>query len=128
MKKKNVFTVIIIIFILIMIVFANISSVNAQALANSINAAEKFGNNGKSSIIDYGGLYNVINFLYNIAMTIGIIVAIIIGIVLGNRIIFGSLDEKADAKHLLVPYIIIVGMLAFGFSIWRIVLNLVSSI
>ena len=124
MKKKSIFTIMII-FILIMTLFANISSVNATGLTESVNSAENFLGNGKSSLIDYDALYQIVSFLYNVAMTIGIIIAAIVGIVLGIRIIFGSLDERADAKNLLVPYLVIVGMIAFGFAIWRMVLNLI---
>lgn len=123
--KKNIFTVITI-FILIMILFANISCVRATQFANSVNSAQNFTNNGKSDLINYQGLYDVVSFLYNIAMTIGIIIAVIVGIVLGIRIIFGSIDDKADSKHLLVPYLVIVAMMAFGFTIWKIVLNLIN--
>ena len=122
--KKKVFTLMMI-FILIMTLFASVSSVNAASLAESVDSAEDFLGNGKSSLINYDNLYAVISFLYNIAMTIGIIIAIIVGIVLGIRIIFGSLDERADAKNLLVPYLVIVGMIAFGFTIWKMVLNLI---
>lgn len=124
MKKKNIF-IIIIIFILITVLFANISSVQATPFSNSIDSAQAFTNNGKSSIINYQNLYNVISFLYNVAMTIGIIVAVIIGMVLGIRIIFGSIDERADSKHLLVPYLVTVTIMAFAFVIWKILLGLI---
>lgn len=127
MKKK--IYVIIVILILIMILFANISTVQATGdLGKAMSSVRDFTNNAKNSksdIINYQNLYNVINFLYNIAMTIGIIIAVIVGIVLGIRIIFGSIDERADSKHLLVPYLVIVTMLAFGFTIWKIALGLI---
>lgn len=124
MKNKKIY-VIIIILAIIMILFGNISTVQAKELENSISSAQTFSNAEKSSIINYNGLYNVINYLYNIVMTIGIIIAIIVGIVLGIRIIFGSIDERADAKHLLVPYLVIVTVMAFGLTIWKIVLGLI---
>ena len=60
-------------------------------------------------------------------MLIVIIIAIIIGIVLGIRIVFGSLDERADAKHLMVPYLAIVATAAFAFSLWRILLQIIHN-
>lgn len=126
MKKKNIF-ITMIIFILITALFANVSSVQATLFSNSIDSAQDFTNNGKSNIINYQNLYNVTSFLYSVAMTIGIIIAIIVGMVLGIRIIFGSIDERADSKHLLVPYLIIVTMLALAFTIWKIGLGLIYS-
>lgn len=115
------------IFILAIILFAYFSSVQASGLSDAITAGEKFTGNGKSSIINYQNLYNVVNYLYNIAMLIVIIIAIIIGIVLGIRIIFGSIDERADSKHLIAPYLAIVATAAFAFSIWKIILQLIHN-
>ena len=104
---------------------------NATQLSNAITDGQGFLENGKSSplekVINYQNLYNVINYLYNIAMLIVIIIAIIIGIVLGIRIVFGSLDERADAKHLMVPYLAIVATAAFAFSLWKILLQIIHN-
>ncbi len=124
MKKKHIF-IIMTIFIFIMIFYAVTSTVSVQALSESFESAQNFVGSGKSDLINYDNLYQTVNFLYNIAMAIGIIIAVIVGIVLGIRIIFGSLDERADAKHLVVPYLIIVAILAFGFSIWKIIIGII---
>lgn len=126
MKNKKIFATIIISIITI-ILFASISCVQAASLANSIDAAEKFENNGRTSIINYKGMYIAMTYIYNIAMTIAIIVAIIVGLILGIRIIFGSIDEKADAKHLLVPYIVIVVLVSFGLALWKAGLGLLAT-
>lgn len=129
MKRKILNTIII--FILAIMLFANFSSVQATSLVNqgasiadSFTAAQDFTNTEKSSIINYQNLYSVINFLYNIAMIVGIVIAIIVGIGLGIRIVYGSVDEKADAKHLIIPYLGGVAIIAFGFTIWKIILGL----
>lgn len=128
--KKKIFTMIFI-FILGIVLFVNCSSVQAAQLSNAITDGQGFLENGKSSplekVINYQNLYNVINYLYNIAMLIVIIVAIIIGIVLGNRIVLGSIDERADAKHLMVPYLAIVATAAFAFSLWKILLQIIHN-
>lgn len=126
MKNKKIFATIIISIITI-ILFASISCVQAASLANSIDAAEKFENNGRTSIINYKGMYIAMTYIYNIAMTIAIIVAIIVGLILGIRIIFGGIDEKADAKHLLVPYIVIVVLVSFGLALWKAGLGLLAT-
>lgn len=128
--KKKIFAMIVI-FILAIVVFVNFSTVQASGLSDAITGGEKFLENGKTStvpkVINYQNLYNVINYLYNIAMLIVIILAIIIGIVLGIRIVFGSIDERADAKHLIVPYIGSVATAAFAFSLWKLLLQLIHN-
>ena len=125
MKNKKIFTIIII-AILTIILFTNISYVQGATIANSVDAAQRFEDNGKTSIINYKGIYIAMRYIYNIAMTIAIIVAIIVGLILGIRIIFGGIDEKADAKHLLVPYLVILIVVSFGLALWRAGLALLS--
>ncbi len=124
--NKKILTMIFI-FILAIILFANFSNVQASELSDAVTSAQNFVNNGKSSIISYQNLYNVVNYLYNIVMLIVIILAIIIGIVLGIRIVFGSIDERADSKHLIVPYLASVATAAFAFTIWKVILQLIHN-
>lgn len=117
--------VIIIIFILAIIIFSSISEVQAMdILEESFNSSQNFINNGKSEIINYKNVYKIINFLYNFVMAIGIIGAIIVGMIIGIRIIFGSIDEKADSKHLLVPYLAILIIMSLTLTLWKFGLNL----
>lgn len=132
MKIKNII-VIFIVFILIIMLFANTSIVQAtgglgEVFQKTVDNAKDFQNNGSSNIIPYPNLYMLIRFLYNLVMIVAIVIAIIQGIVLGIRLVFGTIDEKADAKHLIVPYLWIVGAMAFGLAIWRWVIQFVYSI
>ena len=126
MKRRNIITLIIV-FILMMILFANFSSVKATSLGDVVTSAENIRNAGKTSWINYDNLYTVVDFLYNAAMIIGMIIAIIVGTGLGIRIIFGSIDQQADAKKLLVPYLVTVSVLAFSYTIWKAVVSIISS-
>lgn len=121
--KKIIF--IIIIFMCTMTLFASLSIVQASALGNSINSAQQFPNNGKINVINYQFVYDAVSFIYNIAMIVAIIVAVIVGLIIGIRTIFGGIDERADSKHLIVPYLVIVAMIAFGFTIWKAVLGII---
>lgn len=126
--NKKILTMIFI-FILAIVLFASISNVQAVDISDAIDSAQDFLENGKgkSSIINYQNLYNVVNYLYNIAMIIAIILAIIIGTILGIRIVIGSVDERADSKHLIVPYLVSVATGAFAFTIWKFLLQLVHN-
>ncbi len=127
--NKKILTMIFI-FIIAIIVFTSISNVQASEISDAIDSAQDFLENGKgskSSIINYQNLYNVVNYLYNIAMLIAIILAIIIGTILGIRIVVGSVDERADSKHLIIPYLVLVATGAFAFTIWKFLLQLVQN-
>ncbi len=122
--NKKIFTMIFI-FILAIILFSSFSDVQASELSDAFESAQNFISNGRTDYINYQNLYNITNYLYNLFMLIVIILAIIIGIILGNRIIFGSIDERADAKHLIVPYLVIITIIAFAFSLWKIILQII---
>ena len=126
MKNKKVF-MIITIFMLVTILFSNTSIIQATSFEDAINAAQQFTDNGRSPVIIYQGAYIALSYLFNIVMVIAIVVSIFVGMILGIRIIFGSIDEQADAKKLLVPYIVIISVGALGLTLWRTGLNILQS-
>ena len=67
------------------------------------------------------------NTLHNILLVVGIIIAIIVGLVLGIKFIMGSLEEKAEVKNMIIPYIIGCVVLFGAFTIWQIVVELLQS-
>ena len=126
--NKKILTMIFI-FIIAIIVFTSISNVQASGFSDAFDSAQDFLENGKgkSNIVNYQNLYNVVNYLYNIAMIIVIILAIIIGTILGIRIVIGSVDERADSKHLIIPYLVSVATGACAFTIWKFILQLIHN-
>lgn len=126
MAIKKVLTIILISIITIA-VFSSFSIVQAVDLENAINTTQQFTNNGKSNIINYESLYGVMSFLFNLVMIIAIIVAIISGIIIGMRILLGSVNERADAKALVVPYLIISVLMALGLTMWKFAISAISS-
>ena len=67
------------------------------------------------------------NTLHNILLVVGIIIAIIVVLVLGIKFIMGSLEEKAEVKNMIIPYIIGCVVLFGAFTIWQIVVELLQS-
>lgn len=65
--------------------------------------------------------------IYNILLVVGIIIAVIVGLILGIKFIMGSLEEKADVKNMVIPYIIGCVVLFGAFTIWQIVVELLQS-
>lgn len=125
--NKKIFSIIIIL-VFIITLFGNFTIVQAKELEQAIIDGQKILEGNKSSIINYEGMYIAANYLYNILMIIGIVFAIIRGIVLGVQIICGSIDEKADAKQLIIPYLWLVAGIAFAFAILKIILQIFSSL
>lgn len=72
-------------------------------------------------------LKNMSNTLYNILLVVGIIVALIVGLVLGIKFILGSIEEKAEIKAMIIPYIIGCVVVFGAFTIWQIVVELLQS-
>lgn len=70
---------------------------------------------------------NLSNTIYNILLVVGIIIAIIVGLILGIKFIMGSLEEKAEVKNMIIPYIIGCVVLFGAFTIWQIVVELLQS-
>lgn len=122
MNRNKIITMMFI-FIVTIVVLASFSCVQANPIGDSVTSAQDFANQEKSNVINYQNLYIVANFLYNAIMMIAIVVAVIVGMIIGMRIILGSLEEKADAKALLVPYFTIVTMVALGLTAWKVIMG-----
>lgn len=85
------------------------------------------GEQGANNKISEESLQNLSNTLYNILLVVGIIVAIIVGLVMGIKFIMGSIEDKAEIKTMLIPYVIGCVVVFGAFAIWQIVVNLLQS-
>ena len=124
MKLKSL--LIIIIIMIINIMFLNINIVQAAGIGDVITGGDNFieaGNNG-AIVIDESKLQETSKTINNILIIVGMCTAVVISAVLGIKFMIGSVEEKAQIKDALVPFI--VGcMVVFGaFGIWRIFINI----
>lgn len=129
MKTKSF--IVIILIIVINIIFFNINEVQAVGISDVIKGGDDFiasGENDTFSAIDETELKSASDVIYNILVIIGMCVAVIISAILGIKFMIGSVEEKAQIKDALVPFIIgcIIVFGAFGF--WKIAVNLFSGI
>lgn len=92
MKRKNLFRILLIFFILILFV---VNITDAFSL-NDLSGDTK----GTNEIQDVG------NKAVTIISTIGSILSVIVIIVLGIKYMLGSVEEKAEYKKTLLPYVI----------------------
>ena len=132
---KIIKKVLIVLLVIIMFNFIpnKIFTVEANGIAGAIQGAGQFVNRGQNQaqqtpILDAEGFYNVLNFIYSMLLIAGITFAVIRGILIGNQMILGTLDERKEAKDMLVPYLWLVASLALGNTIIRVVARFIAEI
>ena len=67
------------------------------------------------------------NTVYNILFILGIVIAVIWGLVIAIKFITGSVEEKAEVKKTLIPYVAGCVVLFGAFTIWKIVVTILQS-
>lgn len=102
-------------------------TVSEQSLEDMISDADKFINAGNSEI-SQTSLSNFSKTMYNILLSVGIVVAVIVGALIGIKLMTSSIEEKAEAKKLLVPYVVGCVIVFGGFAIWKLVVTILESI
>ena len=96
------------------------------SLSVVISGGDSFIDAGKdgSAKIDKGSLQNASSSIYNILLICGMIVAVLIGAILGIKFMIGSVEEKAEIKAALVPFVIGCIVVFGAFGIWKIVVTI----
>ena len=74
------------------------------------------------------GLTGFSNTLYSILFIVGIAITVIAGLVIGIKFILGSVEEKAEIKKYLWPYLIGCIVIYGGFAIWKLILTILQQI
>lgn len=131
MKKYEKIVNIILMALLIstfLVIFAPVTQAAGGNTGDIVSEAGEFINVGKNenSPINENTLKHGSSTLYNVLLAIGIAVALIWGLVLGVQFVTGSLEDKADIKKGLIPYIIGCVIIFGAFDIWRLVINLLE--
>lgn len=102
--------------------FLNINIVQASGISDVITGGDSFLNSGKkgNTRIDEEELKSTSTMIYNILLILGVCIAVITASILGIKFMIGSVEEKAQVKDALIPFVIgcIVIFGAFGF--WKI--------
>ena len=68
------------------------------------------------------------NEIFNLLLGIATIVAIIVGAILGIKYMISGLDEKAQVKESLFPYLISCIVVFGSIGIWKIVVVIISEV
>lgn len=130
MKKQKMGIVFKVLIIMLIVESIFINNSYASTWENIFDTGQNFINQGKNSNIalNTGGMKEIQDEIYNILLSLGIVVMVIVGAVLGITYMFGSIDQQVKVKETFIPYLIgcIVIFLAFG--IWKLVVNIISTI
>ncbi len=84
------------------------------------SGADEFVENGGNIRVDKLKLKIFSNTMANILLGIGTAIAVIYSVVLGIKYMIGSIEEKAEIKESIIPFIIGCSILFAAFSIWKI--------
>lgn len=98
-----------------------------QSLEDMVTDADKFINKGEINI-DQNTLSNFSKTMYNILLAVGVVVAVIVGALIGLKFMTSSIEEKVEAKKLLVPYVVGCVVVFGGFAIWKLVVTILQNI
>ena len=96
-----------------------------------ISDAETFIQDGQDSniaTINQENADTVLNSIYNIMLAIGITVTVIWGLVIAIKLMMSSVEEKAEYKKLLWPYLIGCIVIFGSFIIWKIVIIIMNGV
>lgn len=125
MKLKTI--IVISLILVINLIFLNINTVKASSISDVISGGDNFVSAAKSSdddtdksSIDQSKLQEASNTIYNILLFCGMALAIIITGILGIKFMIGSVEEKAQVKDALVPFVIGCIVIFGAFGIWKI--------
>lgn len=100
---------------------------SASSLDDMMSDADGF---VKEGVVQYEeeALQNFSSTLFNIFSIVGAAVAVIIGIIIGIKYMIGSVEEKAEYKKMLVPYIVGCVVVFGAFGIWKLIVVMLESI
>lgn len=100
---------------------------SASSLDDMMSDADDFVKEGEIQYAE-DALQDFSSTLFNIFSIVGAAVAVIIGIVIGIKYMIGSVEEKAEYKKMLVPYIVGCVVVFGAFGIWKLIVVMLESI
>ena len=121
--RKKIVKIILLLFVLIN--FTN-NIVMADGITDIINSGKGFLQHG-SIQVGQDQLQTLSNTVYNILLALGVAIAVIIAAILGIKFMLGSVEEQANVKNMIIPYIIGCAVIFGAFGIWKAVVDIMQS-
>lgn len=107
----------------------NISTSSTKGIDDMMGDADKFISRAQNGIgqVDETNLQHFSSTFYNIFLTAGIAIAVISGMVIGMKYMMASVEEKADIKTMLIPYVVGCFVVFGSFGIWKLVIEIMQN-
>ena len=121
-QRKKLFTI----FILILSVLAIFSS-TCMAINDPITDPNAY-KPGNINASDANVVTSKAGVIFNVISSLGIITAVITIVVIGIKYMIGSVEEKAEYKKTMIPYLIGVVMIGSISGILRLIASLAANI
>lgn len=99
---------------------------SGDSLDDMMEDADSFIEQGE--VTYQGGLSGVSNIISNILLSVGVVIAVIVGGIIGIKLMASGIEQKAEAKKLLVPYIAGCIVIFGGFGIWKLLVTILQGI
>ena len=117
MSKKTIKIIVFMSLILCIIATATLLSVVPSFTANDLTGKDT---NATGQIKDLG------NNIIGILQAVGIVVSVVVVIVLGIKYMMGSVEEKAEYKKTMMPYLIGAALIFAASTVSMLVMNLLQ--
>lgn len=126
-KKKSLF-IIVILILSFMMIFPSITTATNNAPINDPITDPNAYKPGSINTSDANVVAQKGGIIFNILSTLGIIVAVITIIVIGIKYMVGSVQEKAEYKKTMIPYLVGVVMIIGVSGILQLIAKLAANI
>lgn len=103
---------------------------STKGIDDMMGDADKFIRHAQTDIgqVNQSGLQHFSSTFYNIFLTAGTAIAVIAGMVIGIKYMMGSIEEKADIKTMLLPYVVGCIVVFGSFGIWKLIIEIMQEV
>lgn len=133
MSNKIIRIVTKIIIILFIFQIVSVPVVKAGYWSDIISSGNDFIKDGKNEaeddkVIDGEKLGEINGRIYNVLLALGVVLSVIVGAILGIQMMWGSIEQQAKAKEMLMPYGIGCVVIFGAFGIWKLCVTIFSQL
>lgn len=129
--KNKIIKILTLLFIICIIPIHSFAGTGGTASLDDIfNDGDNFLNNVKPSgqVLNITALKNFSGDMYNYILAIGMVIAVIVGTFLGIKFMVSPIDQKAKIKETLIVYGVGCAVLFGGYTIWKIVVEVLKTL
>lgn len=104
-------------------------SSSGESLDNMIGSAEDFAKESDPNTLalKQSELQSLSSLLFNIILNIAVVVSVLVGLYIGIQFITGSVEQKANVKEMIMPYVIGCFVVYGALGIWKIVVTILQN-